>query len=81
MHFGGHRNRHSKMSSKWCIKIVFIVFLMPMLIKIIDAGSCDNLFPKENGPTMVRSINQGSDLENYLSGIKYLKIVVINIKI
>ena len=54
---------------------------MPMLIKIIDAGSCDNLFPKENGPTMVRSINQGSDLENYLSGIKYLKTVVINIKI
>ena len=46
------------------------IFLVPNLIKIIDAGSCNDLFPKENGPTIVRSITQGSDLKNYLSGIE-----------
>lgn len=37
-------------------------------MRTVSSESCDKLFPKDNGLTMVRSIRQGSDLNNYLSG-------------
>ena len=65
MHSGRKQN---KMTSKVTAEMPFILFLLQFLLKIIDAGSCDILFPKENDLTLVRSINQGSDLSSYLSG-------------
>ena len=38
-------------------------------MRTVSSESCDKLFPKDNGLTMVRSIRQGSDLNNYLSGM------------
>ena len=42
-------------------------------MRTVSSESCDKLFPKDNGLTMVRSIRQGSDLNNYLSGTYTLK--------
>ena len=69
MHLRHQQKKLNKMSTKLGTAMGFIFFLIQFLVKTIDAGSCDILFPKENDLTMVISIDQGSDLTNYLSGI------------
>ena len=55
-------------SSQIYIMNIFVIFSIQILIRTVSSESCDKLFPKDNGLTMVRSIRQGSDLNNYLSG-------------
>ena len=55
-------------SSQIYIMIIFVIFSIQILMRTVSSESCDKLFPKDNGLTMVRSIRQGSDLNNYLSG-------------
>ena len=55
-------------SSQIYIMIIFVIFSIQILMRTVSSESCDKLFPKDNGLTMVKSIRQGSDLNNYLSG-------------
>ena len=53
---------------------MFIIFVLQFcVVQISDAKSCDILFPKEDGLTIAETINQGSELEKFLSG-KYSKV-------
>ena len=55
---------------------MFVIFVFQIfLVQISDAKSCDILFPKEDGLTIAETINQGSELETFLSG-KYEKFKV-----
>ena len=73
MHFRRHHLRHKTgMSLKLHAIMKFVIFLyVTISTKLVDStrSSCDTLFPKDkNGLTLAKTINQGSDLNNYLSG-------------
>ena len=72
MNFGCHQLRHDKMSVRLHTMIKLVIFLAQLIpTNLVDAtgSSCDILFPKDkNGLTIVKTISQGSDLNNYLSG-------------
>ena len=80
MHFRRHHLRHETgMSLKLHAIMKFVIFLyITISTKLVDStrSSCDTLFPKDkNGLTLAKTINQGSDLNNYLSG-DFLSILV-----
>ena len=60
--------------------IVLLLILTP-LVQINDAKSCDILFPKEDGLTIVQTINHGSDLINFLSGKDGTRYVILIMKL
>ena len=72
MHLGRHRLRHNEMSLKLHVIMKIVIFLNLIISTKLVASSrssCDTLFPKDkNGLTIVKTISQGSDLNNYLSG-------------
>ena len=73
IHLRRHRLRHeTRMSLKLHAIMKFVIFLyITISTKLVDAtrSSCDTLFPKDkDGLTLAKAINQGSDLNDYLSG-------------
>ena len=74
MHLRRHQNLQKEKPSTLCGLMAFIIFLIHLvLVQTVNASSCDILFPKEDGLTIVRTINQGSDLNKFLSGIHIIK--------
>ena len=71
MHLRHQQNLQKENPSKLCgLTTAFIIlWIHSLVLQTVNAASCDILFPKENGLTIVRSINQGSDLNTFLSGI------------
>ena len=86
MHFRRHHLRHETgMSLKLHAIMRFVIFLyITISTKLVDStrSSCDTLFPKDkNGLTLAKTINQGSDLNNYLSGNFWKILDTVNILI
>ena len=86
MHFRRHHLRHETgMSLKLHAIMKFVIFLyITISTKLVDStrSSCDTLFPKDkNGLTLAKTINQGSDLNNYLSGNFRRILDKVNIRI
>ena len=86
MHFRRHHLRHETgMSLKLHAIMKFVIFLyITISTKLVDStrSSCDTLFPKDkNGLTLAKTINQGSDLNNYLSGNFWMIVDTVDIRI